>query len=230
MAPRRAGPSILQFRPVTGNHWAAPRFVSIIRLMRRTWLVCLILMLLIAGRARGQNSDLALLAGIVGPHGRVVAGPNPIASGSVGASGQINYAWQVLQRKVDLYVELPLVLTGSSSGTVTTSSTISSTGTDIFFTPGARLKISPQSRVSFYGALGGGIGSVSATQTTTGATLTVISERRTTPALDFGGGGDFRLTRLLSLRLDVRDFVSRAVPPSDGRNRWMALVGIAFHF
>jgi hypothetical protein len=223
-------PPIVQFQPVTGNCWLSPAFLPMIPLMPTKWLLCLLLAALATTRAAAQNSDLALLAGITGPHGRVVAGPNPIASGSVGAGGQINYAWQVLQRSVDLYVELPLVFTGESSGTATLGATISSNGTDIFFTPGLRLKISPQSRVSFYAVLGGGIGSLGSTQVTTGVTPSAVSNRVTTPALDFGGGLDFRLTRLLSLRGDIRDFVSRSVPPLSGRNRWMALVGIAFHF
>ena len=59
----------------------------------------------------------------------------------------------------------------------------------------------------------------------------VTSNRETSPAMDFGGGLDFRLTRLLSLRGDFRDFVTRAgLGNSTGRNRWMFLVGIAFHF
>jgi hypothetical protein len=71
--------------------------------MPRKWLLCLLLAPLATARADAQNSDLALLAGIAGPHGRVVVGPNPIASGSVGAGGQINYAWQVLQQRRSLH-------------------------------------------------------------------------------------------------------------------------------
>jgi hypothetical protein len=199
--------------------------------MRRMLAVCGLIGLLGACRVEAQNSDLALLAGITGPRGRVVGGPNLVASGSVGASGQINYAWQAWQRALNLYIELPLVFTGNSSGTATTQGTVSYSSGGIFFTPGARIKVSPQSRVSFYAALGGGIGTIGTTQVTAGATASVVSKRNTSPALDFGGGLDFRLTRLLSLRADARDFVTRSgFGLSSGRNRWMFLVGVAFHF
>lgn len=97
-------PPIVQFQPVTGNRWSSPGLLPMIQSMPAKWLISLLLVPLAISRADAQNSDLALLAGIAGPHGRVVVGPNPIAFGSVGASGQVNYAWQVLQRSVDLYI------------------------------------------------------------------------------------------------------------------------------
>lgn len=157
---------------------------------------------------------------------------NPVISGSVGASGQINYAWQIVQRAVDLYVELPLVLTGENSGVVQPGVVSSSTSLDVFFTPGVRVKFSPQSRVSFYAALGGGLASFGTDESVVAPGLVGdINHRVTSAALDFGGGVDFRLTRLLSLRVDGRDFVTRSgLGGSTGRNRWMVLVGVAFHF
>lgn len=199
--------------------------------MRITLPLSFLMFLLAGGVLRAQNSDLALLVGITGPHGQVAAGPSPFVSGSVGASGQINYAWQVLQRSVDLYVELPLVIAAESSGTVNGTAVSASTGSNIFFTPGARLKFSPQSRVSFYGALGGGLASIGTNRSTVGSSIVAVNDRVTSGALDFGGGLDFRLTRLLSLRVDGRDFVTRAgLGGSTGRHRWMVQFGIAFHF
>jgi len=49
--------------------------------------------------------------------------------------------------------------------------------------------------------------------------------------MDFGGGVDFRLTRLLSLRFDLSDFVTRAGAAGvAGRNQPMFGFGVAFHF
>jgi len=181
--------------------------------------------------AQAQNSDLGLLAGFSGPRSQVSAGPVVYASGSVGASGQLNYAWQVLQRAVDLYVELPLVFTGSVRGTVAGSFSSARTGADLFFTPGVRVKFAPQSRVSLYGAVGGGLGSFGITESRVGPDISVNNRRTTTGALDFGGGIDFRLTRLLSLRVEARDFLTRAgLGEVTGRNHEMFQVGIAFHF
>jgi hypothetical protein len=80
-----------------------------------------------------------------------VTGGTSIVSGSVRPSFQINYAWQVLQRAADLYVELPLVVPVRTSGTVVSSpggtAVAGSSDPDLFFTPGIRLKIAPESRV-----------------------------------------------------------------------------------
>jgi opacity protein-like surface antigen len=157
-------------------------------------------------------------------------------TGSVAPSLQLNYAWQVIERKTYLYVELPLVVPFRESGTVTTSPTgtvtVGNAGPDVFFTPGLRLKISPQSRVSFYGAAGVGIASFGAGTIKASPSLTsVTGGRENSVAMDFGGGIDLRLTRLLSLRGDVRDFVTRAgLGDVSGRNHGIFQVGIAFHF
>ncbi|MBZ5575363.1 MAG: hypothetical protein LAP40_02245 [Acidobacteriia bacterium] len=196
----------------------------------RIWWASVTLMLA-TGAAHAQNSDLAILAGISGPRGQVTTAPTTVISGSVGASGEVNYAWQALQRAVDLYIELPLVITGQDRGTVTPGRVSDLSFKDVFFTPGARLKISPQSRVSVYAALGGGIASMGTTMSVVSpGSVSETSNRATTAALDFGGGLDFRLTRLLSLRAEGRDFVTRASLGSAGRNHWMFLAGIAFHF
>ena len=74
-----------------------------------------------AGAALAQNSDLGLLAGISGPKGQTsVSGAIVSASGSVAPSFQANYAWQVIESKADLYVELPFVAVIRSSATVVT--------------------------------------------------------------------------------------------------------------
>lgn len=186
--------------------------------------------------AQAQNSDLGLLAGISGPRGQTtVAGGTVTATGSVTPSFQVNYAWQVLQRAADLYIELPLVIPVRVSGTAVVSAgravSAGSAGPDVFFTPGVRLKISPESRVSFYGAAGFGIASFGATSAIVSPATVVAGSRQNSPAAGFGGGVDVRLTRLLSLRGDVRDFVTRAgLGEVSGRNHGIFQVGFAFHF
>lgn len=197
----------------------------------------IVALLMLTGLAAAQNSDLGLLAGISGPRGSVtVAGSTVTQTGSVAPSLQFNYAWQVVERSTYLYVELPLVVPFRESGTVTTSPAgtvvVGNAGPDVFFTPGLRLKISPQSRVSFYGAAGVGIASFGAGTIKASPSLTsVTGGRENSVAMDFGGGIDLRLTRLLSLRGDVRDFVTRAgLGDVSGRNHGIFQVGIAFHF
>jgi opacity protein-like surface antigen len=186
--------------------------------------------------ALAQNSDLGLLGGISGPRGQTtVTGGTATAAGSVTPSFQIDYACQVLQRAADLYIELPLVIPVRVSGQAVAgpagTASVGSSGPDLFFTPGLRLKFSPESRVSLYGAAGFGIASFGATSAIVLPATVVVGNRQNSPALGFGGGVDLRLTRLLSLRGEVRDFVTRAgLGGITGRNHAVLQLGIAFRF
>lgn len=186
--------------------------------------------------ALAQNSDLGLLAGIAGPRGQTsVSGGTSFASGSVTPSFQINYAWQVLQRAADLYLEVPLVIPVRVSGTTIAGPSgvvaTGNSGPDLFFTPGVRLKISPESRISFYAAAGVGVASFAGTSTVALPLTVMAGHRENSVAFGLGGGLDLRLTRLLSLRADIRDFVTRAgLGEVTGRNHGIFQVGIAFHF
>jgi hypothetical protein len=191
--------------------------------------------------AYGQNSDLGLLAGIATPRGSsTVSGTSVSASGSVSPSFQVNYAWQAHQAAVDLYVEVPFVVTVRETGVASINgANISTTGnsdTNIFFTPGVRFKFSPQSRVSVYAAAGFGLASFGSTVSQSSVIGTAVSassygKRSNSPAAGFGGGLDIRLTRLLSIRGDLRDFVTeKNLGGIAGRNHGIFQAGIAFHF
>ena len=196
----------------------------------------LLLPFLLAGCAAAQNSDLGLLVGIAGPKGQTAsANGTYTASGSVMPSFQVNYAWQVLQRAVDLYVEVPVVVPVRVNGTVVSgpggTAAAGNSSPDVFFTPGARVKFSPESRVAFYAAAGAGLASFAGITTFTAPLTVVPGNRRNSFALGVGGGIDFRLTRLLSLRVDARDFVTGAgMGGVTGRNHAILQFGIAFHF
>lgn len=193
-------------------------------------------LLMLTGLALAQNSDLALLGGVSGIKDQTThIGASYGALQQATPSFQLNYAWQVLQRKVDLYVEMPLIIAIRVSNEAVSGPLMQATrqnaDPDLFFTPGVRLKISPESRVSFYGAAGFGIASFGATSFILPGPTYVSVGRLNSAAFDFGGGVDFRLTRLLSLRADVRDFITRVhVGGITGRNHVMFQAGIAFHF
>ena len=185
-------------------------------------------MIAIAGLAcaYAQNSDLGFMTGVSLPTTEVVVGPNTRVSASVGGSGQINYAWQVLATRAgDLYVELPFVVTGhASSSNATSPITVESGG--VFLIPGIRFKLPLQSRVSLYGATGIGPGWFGETVIRPGTVE--ISTHTTTAVFDFGGGLDLRLSKLVSLRGEIRDFVR--LSGSVGRNHSMIQFGVGLHF
>jgi hypothetical protein len=181
--------------------------------MRTAALKITLLSALASCTALAQNSDLAILTAVkiqVGdqilPSGRTDAGI------SMASASQLTYALQVLDaRPGGLYLELPLIEGGNGFGNI-----------DIFFTPGVRFKFSTQSRFSPYVALGAGVFSAGGT---------TFSSRTTSAALGFGAGFDVRFTRLLSLRTDLRDFVTRSrMGKFEGRNRQVFSLGLAFHF
>jgi hypothetical protein len=191
------------------------------------------MLLLLAGCARTQNSDLGLLLGISGPASNVDVGTGIRIFGSVGAHGQINYAAQLRETGAGrLYLEMPLLFGGHASGTVGGGVTGSSGGM-LFFTPGVRLNVAPHSRVSFYVA--GGLGPVAFDEfKTVVANGLISSSTRWTVAgaLGFGGGVGLRLTRLMSLRAEARDFVvsGRRLGGQDGYNHPIFGFGFGFHW
>ena len=191
-----------------------------------------LVLLLFAGCASAQNNDLGLLLGISGPTSSVNSGNGARVSGSVGAHGQINYAMQLRETGAGrLYLELPVLFGGQASGTVSSTVT-SSAGGMIFFTPGVRLNLSPHSRVSFYAAAGVGPAAFDETKTVVSKGYVSASTGWTvSAAVDFGGGLDLRLTRLMSLRAEARDFVTgRGLGGAEGRNHPIFGFGIGFHW
>ncbi len=190
----------------------------------------LVLAILGCATAAAQNSDLGLLLGVsVRASGSVTPGQ---IEGSASVSGQINYAIQLREANAGLlYLELPLMIADSQKGVV--AQTISSSSTEtFFFTPGVRWHYTIHPRVALYGSVGAGIAVLQANTGFVGnGTVSGSTDTTVAPAFGFGGGIDFRLTRLLSLRTEGRDFVTRAgLGGESGHNHPIFSVGVGFHF
>ncbi len=190
-----------------------------------------LLLILTAAFAGAQNSDLGILLGVS------VRSASVIGSGRVetrvGASFQINYAAQLHESVAGrLYLELPLLLAAESVSSVSSSGIRSADGVTVFFTPGVRFHHTIHPRIALYAALGGGVASFGGRVATVGRTGVSSGDgRSTSAALGFGGGLDFRVTRLLSLRAEGRDFVTKqGVGGQSGHNHFFFTVGVGFHF
>jgi Outer membrane protein beta-barrel domain len=181
--------------------------------------------------AVAQNSDLGLLLGVsVRPSASTIS-PGRIES-SVSASLQLNYAIQLHEAHAGLlYLELPLMIADNHNSVIAGSISSSSNDT-FFFTPGVRWHYTIHPRVAIYGSVGGGIAALNGSSSFIGNGIISSSNRTTvTGAFGFGGGIDFRLTRLLSLRAEGRDFVTRAgLGGESGHNHAFFTVGVGFHF
>ena len=198
--------------------------------MRNRLIGVLGLVFLGSGFASAQNSDLGILLGVSVRTSGVVT--PTVVEGSVTASGQINYAIQLREAKVALlYLELPLLITDSERSVVT-QSVISSHNTTVFFTPGVRLHYTIHPRIAIYGSVGGGLAVLESKMSLVAPNL--ISDTNgsdVTAALGLGAGIDFRLTRLLSLRAEGRDFITRAgLGGETGHSHAFFTVGVGFHF
>jgi hypothetical protein len=180
--------------------------------------------------ARAQNSDLGILTGSAGRPSEAVPGSNSRLESPWPWFTQITYAWQLRDLPAGhLYIELPLVLGSNPSGVVANSDVSTPGRNTIFFAPGLRFKIPVRSRLSLYAALGVGIASFGVGDVP--ANSVVIPSRTSSGVVDFGGGLDFRITRLLSLRMEARDFVTRpGLGGYQGRNHPTFQIGVGFHF
>jgi hypothetical protein len=182
----------------------------------------------LASAAFAQNSDIGVLFGVSAPVNTV--GNGQVVS-SVGGSFALTYAAQLLERRAgQLYLELPFIVDVQTTDNVGHGAVVSSIKDTIFFTPGARWRFSPASRVSFHASLGAGLASFGRTRSFVGSGIVSDSSTRATAgALAFGGGLDFRVTRLLSFRFEGRDGVT-ASRYDGASHHTMFLFGIGFHF
>lgn len=201
-----------------------------------------VLAMIVAGPVLAQNSDLGVL--LNASVNRFHLGPRTETQYRIGV--QVNYAWQVLERAAGrLYIEVPV---SSFSGPVGQSVTEEVNGLRevrrpelvLFGTPGVRYHIHLTPRLALYVAAGAGIAlrqqkitTMSDARTEPGVFIAVASRRSWTgsPAFNIGGGLDFRLTRLLSLRGELRTFrTSELRGFGSGQNYPSAHVGLGFHF
>jgi hypothetical protein len=182
-------------------------------------------------RAGSQNNDFSVLVGPVIGSSLAVGGLNAPVNFSGVLSFQTNFAHTIHSYLFgDLWWETPSTFASRDSGEPG-GDVKSASYSEYFFTPGVRLHVPAGSRVSFYGTAGVGYCSFVYSP---GFPLSGLPSKALTNyhgVVDFGGGIDFRLTRLLSLRGDVRDFVTgRGLGGLNGRNHPIFGFGVAVHF
>jgi hypothetical protein len=177
-----------------------------------------------------QNSDIYLMAGPTSNQKQVIGGTNVTVYGSKGYSTNVGYGYQIMRKSAaSLWVELdpglnstPTADTASIPGSISQQSTIS--------TLGVRLMIPVESRISFFGAVGGGVGDFENPNLTSDNPPDLKTTDVYHGVFDFGGGVDIRLSRIFSIRVDARDYVTgRDLAGVPGRNHFLPMVGLVFH-
>jgi hypothetical protein len=200
--------------------------------MRIAWMF---IVLGLTGWAQGvQNMEYIGMVGGVHSSASIVEGTNTVLSGSSGFTFQINYAYQVKSTKAgNLWIETPFTYTFQGTGAIAGTSIAGFSRDITYITPGVRLKSPTFGRVSFYGAAGGGYAGfwrIDGLVTGQNGTVTAAISFHPSAIFDYAGGIYVRLSRLVSLRAEGRDFFSAAnLGGVTGHNHPVFLIGLAFH-
>ena len=162
---------------------------------------------IIAGPARGQNQDLTFSLGGIPGQTRTFQGSARTAQISSDRSFGINYGHRFLDAKIAaLCGEIEFVAI-PNRGVTSATAIVPQDFASLYLTPGLRLKFFPHSRLSPWGAIGGGYALYQqSAKLSNGQNETDKFLNR--GAFDYGGGLDFRLFRFVGLRAEVRDFLS----------------------
>jgi hypothetical protein len=202
--------------------------------MTKKWLLRCLLPIIFASSVwaqRIQNMDVFFLAGPSFARTQVIGGTNVTVYGSTGFCETTGYGYQFMRRSaVSLWVELlPFASVNPSAETASIPGSISLNTS--LFVPSVRVMVPVQSRISFFGTLGAGLGSFNNPTLTSDNPPDLKTNGVDHLVIGAGGGVDIRLTRMFSLRVDVRDFVTgRDLSGVPGRNHVLPMMGFAFHF
>lgn len=179
-----------------------------------------------------QNSDMAILAGAMPSSSQILTGTSLRISSETNTGFLMSFGHQLEQTRAGvLWWEFSTVFLGASSVEIG-SGVSASNRTSSLLMPGVRFQVSPHPRFQFYGLAGGGWGMLWKSTSTVGSSGVKAGWDAGGQLVgEVGGGMDFRLTRMLSLRAELRDFITaKGQLGRDGRNHPLLMGGIAFHF
>lgn len=182
------------------------------------------------------KNEVGLLLGALSTGSREIQLPTlSKADFGSGLTYQANYARRIVDAKLaSLHVEVlfaatPLVEVKSAN------TLIPRDYASLFLTPGLKLKFVPGWRVSPYIAAGGGYARFRESDFRTNNQPNTGKIGTNTGVFNYGGGVDFRVFRYLSLRGEVRDFVTgnpnfNAPFLSNRQHNVLTSGGIVIHF
>jgi hypothetical protein len=178
---------------------------------------------------RIQNTDEFFGAGPTFVKTQLIGGTNVTLYGSTGSGTTFDIGYHIMRKNnLGLWVEFVELFANSFKQTATIPGSISLGGSVVV--PGVRLMVPVQSRISIFGAAGGGFGFFSFPGVTSDSPPKLVSNGASHGVFDAGAGVDFRLSGLFSIRVDVRDYVTgRDLDGVAGRNHILPVLGFVLH-
>jgi opacity protein-like surface antigen len=174
-------------------------------------LMTVVVVLAGASAASAQKHEVSLLIGGMKTGDKDVVSPLP---GNLqigwGLAYQIGYAHRLVNaRLASLYLDFPLTVTPNRDIKSSSNPLSPNSYSSVFFTPGLKLKLTPPgSPLSPYAVAGIGYAHFSSSSTLVNGQPNPASHGASHGVFDFGGGVDMRLVPFVSLRGEIRDFVS----------------------
>jgi opacity protein-like surface antigen len=179
---------------------------------------------------RVQNTDIYMLAGPAITSSSTIPGANVTVEATTGYASVTGYGYQIARtRGGSVWIDFSpaFVLPGLSGSTIGGSVN----NNFVSFTLGLRFMVPIHSRIAIFGTVAGGGGSFNYPFIEGGTDPRVSSNSTVHGVFQFGGGVDFRLTKTLSIRGELRDYVTGSgLSGSTGPHHLVPLMGVAFHF
>lgn len=177
-----------------------------------------------------QNNEVSLYSGLMRHSSVVRPGSTELEHRSAGMFSIANQCANGSFGRLSL--ELP-ILWADGRYQSSTRASLGRKATTTFVTPGLRLQRDLSKRTTVYATAGLGIVAtnerVDIQRSNFTATVTGTGYR-VGLAGNVGGGIDLRLTRLLSIRFETRDFITKRNSTLFRRHNMTPLAGIALHF
>lgn len=193
-------------------------------------LLCCLFLAILPLPVWGQSGENYFLAGPAFGSTQVIGGSNVTVTGSMGFSDLIGFAFQVKRESaISLWVEPSPLVIDSPGGSAPIQG--SAAANAIMLTPSARLMVPVESRISVFGAVGGGGGRFRNYTLSPDSPPQLKNHGVYHGVFSAGGGIDFRISRHFSIRVDARDYVTgRGLGGVLGRNHFLPMLGAALHY
>jgi len=174
-----------------------------------------------------RNLEGYMLFGASSVPAQTIGGSSLAAPGAVAGALEIGYAYPILRRPhANLSVEAISVFGGADESIAAGAL---DRGWFAPALPGLRVEVPLRSRLAVYGAAGGGVGSFDMPYVGPGAIPSLQSTSTWHGIFEFGGGVDVSLFGPVSLRVEMRDYVTGAgLSGVAGRNHPIPAGGLIF--